>query len=52
MGSGFGRRPAEELRGHALALAELVLARGPLAIRLAKLALNASARWISTRAPH
>src|SRR5687767_7026635 len=31
--------PAEELRGHALALAERVLARGPLAIRLAKLAL-------------
>ena len=36
--------PAEELRAHALALAERVLARGPLAIRLAKLALNASAR--------
>ena len=36
--------PAEELPGHALALAERVLARGPLAIRLAKLALNASAR--------
>ena len=36
--------PAEELPAHALALAERVLARGPLAIRLAKLALNASAR--------
>ena len=36
--------PAEELRAHALALAERVLTRGPLAIRLAKLALNASAR--------
>ena len=36
--------PAEELSAHALALAERVLARGPLAIRLAKLALNASAR--------
>jgi enoyl-CoA hydratase len=36
--------PAEELSAHALALAERVLARGPLAIRLAKMALNASAR--------
>jgi enoyl-CoA hydratase len=36
--------PAEELETHALALAEKVLSRGPLAIRLAKLALNASAR--------
>jgi len=36
--------PAEELAAHALALAERVLARGPLAIRLAKVALNASAR--------
>ena len=36
--------PAEELQAQALALAERVLARGPLAIRLAKLALNASAR--------
>jgi enoyl-CoA hydratase len=36
--------PAGELMAHALALAERVLARGPLAIRLAKLALNASAR--------
>jgi len=36
--------PAAELRGAAQALAERVLARGPLAIRLAKLALNASAR--------
>jgi enoyl-CoA hydratase len=36
--------PAEELMKHALALAERVLSRGPLAIRLAKLALNASAR--------
>ena len=36
--------PAEELAAYALALAERVLARGPLAIRLAKLALNASAR--------
>jgi len=36
--------PAEELAAQALALAERVLARGPLAIRLAKLALNASAR--------
>ena len=36
--------PADELAAHALALAEKVLARGPLAIRLAKLALNASAR--------
>ena len=36
--------PAEELRAQALVLAERVLARGPLAIRLAKLALNASAR--------
>jgi enoyl-CoA hydratase len=36
--------PASELAAHALALAEKVLARGPLAIRLAKLALNASAR--------
>src|SRR6185436_16651884 len=35
---------AEELMAQALALAERVLARGPLAIRLAKLALNASAR--------
>ncbi len=36
--------PAAELMTHALALAERVLSRGPLAIRLAKLALNASAR--------
>lgn len=36
--------PAEELETQALALAERVLSRGPLAIRLAKLALNASAR--------
>ncbi len=36
--------PAAELMTHALALAEKVLTRGPLAIRLAKLALNASAR--------
>jgi len=36
--------PADELHTQALALAERVLARGPLAIRLAKLALNASAR--------
>lgn len=36
--------PAEELEAQALALAERVLSRGPLAIRLAKLALNASAR--------
>jgi enoyl-CoA hydratase len=36
--------PADELMTHALALAEKVLTRGPLAIRLAKLALNASAR--------
>ncbi len=36
--------PAEELAAQALALAEKVLTRGPLAIRLAKLALNASAR--------
>ncbi len=36
--------PAVELMTHALALAEKVLTRGPLAIRLAKLALNASAR--------
>jgi enoyl-CoA hydratase len=34
----------EELQAAALALAERVLSRGPLAIRLAKLALNASAR--------
>jgi enoyl-CoA hydratase len=34
----------EELATQALALAERVLSRGPLAIRLAKLALNASAR--------
>jgi enoyl-CoA hydratase len=34
----------EELLSAALALAERVLSRGPLAIRLAKLALNASAR--------
>jgi len=36
--------PAAELMTQALALAEKVLTRGPLAIRLAKLALNASAR--------
>jgi len=36
--------PAAELPAAAQALAERVLARGPLAIRLAKLALNASAR--------
>jgi len=36
--------PADELLQHAVALAERVLSRGPLAIRLAKLALNASAR--------
>jgi len=36
--------PADGLHTQALALAERVLARGPLAIRLAKLALNASAR--------
>jgi enoyl-CoA hydratase len=36
--------PAEALRTQALTLAERVLARGPLAIRLAKVALNASAR--------
>ncbi|MEO6222660.1 MAG: enoyl-CoA hydratase-related protein [Vicinamibacterales bacterium] len=36
--------PAERLEAEALSLAERVLARGPLAIRLAKLALNASAR--------
>jgi enoyl-CoA hydratase len=36
--------PAAELTAAAQALAERVLARGPLAIRLAKLALNASAR--------
>jgi enoyl-CoA hydratase len=36
--------PAEDLGAQALALAERVLSRGPLAIRLAKLALNASAR--------
>jgi enoyl-CoA hydratase len=36
--------PAEEVSAHALALAEKVLARGPLAIRRAKMALNASAR--------
>ena len=36
--------PADELESRALALAERVLSRGPLAIRLAKLALNASAR--------
>ena len=34
----------EELASQAIALAERVLSRGPLAIRLAKLALNASAR--------
>ena len=36
--------PADELMKQALALAERVLSRGPLAIRLAKIALNASAR--------
>lgn len=36
--------PADDLEAQALALAERVLARGPLAIRLAKLAINASAR--------
>ena len=36
--------PAAEMMTQALALAEKVLTRGPLAIRLAKLALNASAR--------
>lgn len=36
--------PGAELLTHALALAEKVMTRGPLAIRLAKLALNASAR--------
>ncbi len=36
--------PAGELLAQSLALAERVLTRGPLAIRLAKLALNASAR--------
>jgi enoyl-CoA hydratase len=36
--------PAADLPAAAQALAERVLARGPLAIRLAKLALNASAR--------
>ena len=36
--------PAADLPAAAHALAERVLARGPLAIRLAKLALNASAR--------
>ncbi len=36
--------PAADLMTHALALAEKVLTRGPLAIRLAKLALNSSAR--------
>ncbi len=36
--------PAAELTAAVRALAEHVLARGPLAIRLAKLALNASAR--------
>lgn len=36
--------PATELASTVHALAERVLARGPLAIRLAKLALNASAR--------
>jgi enoyl-CoA hydratase len=36
--------PAAELTAAVHALAERVLARGPLAIRLAKLALNASAR--------
>jgi enoyl-CoA hydratase len=36
--------PADTLLESTLALAERVLARGPLAIRLAKLALNASAR--------
>lgn len=36
--------PADELEAQALAMAERVLSRGPLAIRLAKLALNASAR--------
>ena len=36
--------PGAELMTHALALAERVLSRGPLAIRLAKVALNASAR--------
>jgi enoyl-CoA hydratase len=34
----------EELEAQALALAEKVLTRGPLAIRLAKMAINASAR--------
>lgn len=33
-----------DLLSHTLALAERVLARGPLAVRLAKMALNASAR--------
>jgi enoyl-CoA hydratase len=36
--------PANELLAETLALAERVLTRGPLAIRLAKVALNASAR--------
>jgi len=36
--------PGDDLEAQALALAERVLSRGPLAIRLAKLALNASAR--------
>lgn len=36
--------PAEQLEARVLALADRVLSRGPLAIRLAKLALNASAR--------
>jgi len=36
--------PADQLLSSALALAERVLSRGPLAIRLAKVALNASAR--------
>ncbi len=36
--------PAAELMGAVHALADRVLARGPLAIRLAKLALNASSR--------
>lgn len=36
--------PLDQLLSSALALAERVLSRGPLAIRLAKVALNASAR--------
>lgn len=36
--------PPDQLLSSALALAERVLSRGPLAIRLAKVALNASAR--------